>query len=87
MTLQICPNCRQLGCTWYMTDRHGTEQTFWRCTECEFEIEEDESKEGFCGVCKYEIPSVSWFISKDGGYYWCFHCSTRITNVTCISEI
>src|SRR5690606_25349309 len=81
MTLQICPNCRELGCTWYVSDENGEEQTFWRCTECEFEIEEDETREGFCNNCMFGIPSVSWFITADGGYFWCFNCSSKPTEV------
>lgn len=80
MTLQICPNCRRLGCTWYMTGDDGAEQTFWRCSECEFEIEEDESRECYCLACNTPWPNVSWLFNDSEGYYWCFTCNDRTEN-------
>lgn len=77
MSLQICPNCKQLGCTWYTTDE---ERTFWHCSECDFEIEEDEKRECICLNCGDSLPSASWLFSDTEEYYWCFTCNERTTN-------
>ncbi len=41
------------------------DRTWWFCSECDFEIEEDESKECCCGKCNSPLPFVSWLM-KDG---------------------
>ena len=60
-----------------MTGEDGEEQTFWRCSECEFEIEEDEGREYYCLVCDSPMPSVLWLFDDVEGYYWCFTCNNR----------
>jgi hypothetical protein len=66
--------------TWY-TD--SDDRTWWYCSECKEEIEEDESKECGCGLCGF--PSVSWLIEEGEGYYWCFNCN-RKTDKTIYQE-
>lgn len=60
-----------------MTGDESNEQTFWRCSECKFEIEEDEAREGYCLVCNTPWPSVSWLFNDLEGYYWCIACDSR----------
>jgi hypothetical protein len=78
MSLQICLNCKKLGLTWQMGD---DDRTRWFCSECEFEIEEDESKECFCGKCNSPLPSVSWLMKDGEGFYWCFSCSEKADQI------
>lgn len=78
MSLQICLNCKELGLTW-RTDE--VDRTFWFCSECNFEIEEDESKECFCAKCNYPLPSVSWLIKDENGFYWCFSCNEKTDQI------
>lgn len=78
MSLQKCVNCKELGMTWYMNDE---ERTWWFCSECDFEIEEDESKECFCGKCNSPLLSVSWLIKDGEGFYWCFSCNEKTDQI------
>ncbi len=77
MSLQICVNCNELGMTWYQDEK---DRTWWTCSECEFEIEEDESKECGCKKCSSAL-SVSWLMDKDGGFYWCFSCDSKTDQI------
>jgi hypothetical protein len=77
MSLQICLNCKELGMTWYGSD----DRMMWYCSECEFEIEEDESKESFCGNCQSLMPSASWLMKDGEGFYWCFSCNEKIDRI------
>ena len=74
MSLQKCVNCKELGMTWYVDDE---ERTWWFCSECDFKIEEDESKECCCGKCNSPLPFVSWLIKDGEGFYWCFSCNEK----------
>ena len=58
------------------------DKTWWFCSECDFKIEEDESKECRCGKCKSPLPSVSWLIDKHQGFYWCFSCNEKTDQIT-----
>jgi hypothetical protein len=78
MSLQICLKCKQLGLTWYMD---GENKTKWFCSKCKFEIEEDESKECFCGKCNYPLPSVSWLFKDNEEFYWCFSCNEKTDQI------
>ncbi len=78
MSLQICLNCKELGLTWRMD---GEDRTWWFCSECDFEIEEDESKECCCRKCNSPLPSVSWLMKDGKGFYWCFSCSEKIDQI------
>ncbi|MDQ4121396.1 MAG: hypothetical protein M3209_08115 [Acidobacteriota bacterium] len=57
------------------------ERTWWFCSECGFEIEEDENKECFCGKCNSPLPSVSWLLKEEAGFYWCFSCNERTEQI------
>ncbi len=78
MSLQICLNCKELGLTWATSDDN---RTWWFCSECGFEIEEDESKECCCLKCNFPFRSVSWFIKDGAGFYWCFSCIQKTDEV------
>lgn len=52
-------------------------QTFWYCSLCGFNIEEDESKKCRCGICKYPLPTVSWLFEGENGFFWCFTCNEK----------
>ena len=78
MSLQICVNCRKLGMTWRGDDEN---RTWWFCSECDFEIEEDESKECCCGKCNSPLPMVSWLMKDEEGFYWCFSCNQKTEQV------
>lgn len=78
MSLQICLNCRELGMTWYID---GEEQTWWSCSECKFKIEEDESKVSCCGICNFSLPTVSWLVKGNEGFYWCFNCNKETDQI------
>lgn len=78
MSLQVCINCKELGMTWYMND---AEQTWWHCSECNFEIEEDESKECCCGKCNNPLPTVSWLMKDGEEFYWCFSCNSKTDQI------
>ncbi|HUF02767.1 MAG TPA: hypothetical protein VMM38_01185 [Aridibacter sp.] len=80
MTQQICVKCKTKAMTWGETGEEGEERTWWHCSECGFEIEEDVSKECWCGLCKSGIPSVSWLIEDGEGYFWCFNCGRKTDN-------
>jgi hypothetical protein len=79
MSLQICINCKELAMTWYMDD---DDRTWWSCSECDFEMEEDESKECRCRKCNSLHPFVSWMMKDGEGFYWCFACNTKTDQVT-----
>jgi hypothetical protein len=74
MSEHLCPNCKQKAFTWYMGD---DDRTWWRCSLCEFHIEEDESKEKQCEKCKLPFPSVSWLMDKEQSYFWCLFCGNK----------
>lgn len=57
------------------------DRTWWYCSLCEFQIEEDESKECCCGNCDSPLSSVSWLVDKNEGFYWCFSCNKRTDNL------
>ena len=78
MSLQVCQNCRELGITWYVDDE---DRTWWRCSECDFEIEEDESKESCCGKCNNPLPSVSYLMKDGETFYWCFTCNEKTDTI------
>ena len=78
MSLQICLNCKELGLTW-RTDNN--ERTWWFCSECDFEIEEDESKVCCCLKCNNPLPSVSWLMKDSQGFYWCFTCNEKTDQI------
>lgn len=78
MSLQICLNCKELGLTWKVDDE---DRMWWFCSLCEFEIEEDESKECFCGKCDFPLPSVSWLMKDGVSFYWCFSCNQKTDEV------
>ncbi len=80
MTLQNCVKCKKKAMTWRID---GDDRTWWFCSECEAEIEEDESKECGCGLCGY--PSVSWLTEEGDSYYWCFNCNQK-TDKTIYNE-
>jgi hypothetical protein len=60
--------------TWYMD---GEDRTWWHCSECEFKIEEDESKQSCCGKCNSTVPIASWLVKDNEGFYWCFSCNEK----------
>jgi hypothetical protein len=64
--------------TWYID---GEDRTWWRCSECEFVIEEDESKECCCGKCNFPLRSVSWLMKDGKSFYWCFSCNQKTDEV------
>jgi len=78
MSLQICLNCKELGLTWYLDDE---ERTWWFCSECEFKIEEDESKECCCRKCRFPLPTVSWLMKDGEDFYWCFSCNQKTEQI------
>lgn len=79
MSLQICVNCNELAMTWRMDDE---DRTWWFCSDCNFEIEEDESKECRCGKCNSPLPMVSWLLKDGEGFYWCFSCNAKTDQIT-----
>ncbi len=56
-------------------------RAWWFCSECDFEIEEDESKECCCGKCDFPLPSVSWLMKDGKKFYWCFSCNEKTEQV------
>jgi hypothetical protein len=57
------------------------DRTWWSCSECDFEIEEDESKECCCGKCNSPLPSVSRLMKAGEGFYRCFSCSEKTDRI------
>lgn len=79
MSLQICIKCHEFAMTWKMD---GQERTWWFCSECDLLIQEDESRECRCRICKYPLPTVSWLFEADNGFYWCFNCNRTTEKIT-----
>ena len=80
MSQHLCPNCKHKTFTWYMD---SDERTWWSCSFCEFNVEEDESKEKECIKCMSPFPnrSVVWLKDIDCSYFWCCVCGLK-TGVT-----
>lgn len=78
MSLQICLNCKESGITWYIDN---DDRAWWFCSECNYKIEEDESKECCCKQCNSPLPSVSWLMKNDEGFYWCFSCNEKVEQI------
>jgi DNA-directed RNA polymerase subunit RPC12/RpoP len=75
MTEHLCSNCKEKRSTWYMD---VGDRTWWQCSSCGFNIEEDESKETFCQKCNFPVPTVSYLMENDKSFYWCGFCGNRI---------
>lgn len=75
MSEHLCPNCKEKALTWYIDD---DDRTWWRCSLCEFHIEEDESKETECKRCKLPIPTVSFLMTEKDKYFFCMFCANRV---------
>ena len=71
MALQICPKCKHEEFTWFMDGE--PEHTYWYCKNCEYSIEENETKETICPDCNEK--TFSYLFNKDEQYWWCSSCN------------
>lgn len=75
MATQICPNCKADSFTWAI-DEDVSELTIWFCSNCSYQVFENEYEESECSKCKSKTTSKLKDNLKE--YWWCSNCNTSI---------
>jgi Zn finger protein HypA/HybF involved in hydrogenase expression len=70
MGLQRCPKCGSEAFSWSV-DKELSQFTLWRCAQCSYGAEEDESKERACESCG---GGDVWLRDGDREYRFCIGC-------------
>lgn len=72
MALQVCPSCGVKHITWAIDDE-ASPWTHWRCRNCGYFAEEDETRESDCPQCAAKKSSIL-LRDSDGFHRWCSAC-------------
>jgi len=71
MSAIVCPQCHEVGLTWYMGEEEPP-LTQWWCAVCGYTAQEDERQEGVCPQCSSN--SLSVLQDAEHTYSYCMIC-------------
>ena len=80
MALHTCPSCRGAGFSWHLdgeaqpfVEDGAAESTWWVCSSCGYEAQEDEGRARPCRRC--DDGEELWLVDRDrAAVWWCFRC-------------